>query len=165
MITFNLSKAFCCFSDQINSTFFFSNLQTAQSSSYILVQIASGNSPIPLKAFKFILSIGIVIFTIFLTTLVIYVLLKWYNLKWYFTTIIYAFFFSFIVIPAFLYLFKTMWVFFFNLLFIWNKVLAVLIPYGILLNFNKPISVFIVVTYVNLLSFRIWWYAVFNLFL
>ena len=34
-ITFNLSKAFCCFSEQINSAFFF--------------LIACGNSPIPKK--------------------------------------------------------------------------------------------------------------------
>ena len=44
---------------------------------------------------------------------------------------------------------------------LWNIAL-VFIPYGTLLHFSKPISVFIVVTFLKLLSIGIWCYAVFK---
>ena len=40
--------------------------------------------------------------------------------------------------------------------------LTVFIPYGILFHFSIPIGIFIVVTYLKLLSIGIWLYAIFK---
>ena len=45
---------------------------------------------------------------------------------------------------------------------LWNIAFVVFIPYGILLYFIKPNGVLIVVTSEKLLSFGIYWYAVFK---
>ena len=116
----------------------------------------------------------------------IFLLVKWYNLK-----IIFYYnhlrIFSFIVIPAYLNLFETISVFLFNWfslvahayivlvtnhIFIyspktcsrvlWNMSLSVFIPYGILLHFSNPICVFIVVTSLKLSSIGIWLCAIFK---
>ena len=45
---------------------------------------------------------------------------------------------------------------------LWNMAMAVFIPYGIILHFDKPIGVFIVFTSLKLSFIVIWKYTVFK---
>ena len=83
-ITFNLSKAFHCFSDQINSTFFFlkfanSSVKSVYFGTYCLQKFTN-----PQKYLCSFFICGCSYFLVFFLSrlgLVIYLLLKWYNLK------------------------------------------------------------------------------------
>ena len=66
IITFNLSKAFCCFSDQINSTFFFLKFANGSVRSVCFGTYCLQKFTNPKKDSRFFLFAGVTIFIFFL---------------------------------------------------------------------------------------------------